>query len=108
MDESEAVSDELHLMELQVEALFTTDDVGRLVTINEPDGGPATRFFLGLTTKGNLWRFRHDVPEATARQLDALSAAEPTPDDLRAPLRNLAAFMEALQVDRESDAIESG
>ncbi|HEU0026590.1 MAG TPA: hypothetical protein VFQ25_05690, partial [Ktedonobacterales bacterium] len=70
-----AMSD-LRLLELQVEALFTHDAEGRIVAINEPGGGPAPRFFLGRGRMGNLWRVRHDVPEATARRLEALAASE--------------------------------
>lgn len=43
---------ETRLTELQMDALFTRDASGRLVTINEPNGGPAPRFFLGRTRGG--------------------------------------------------------
>jgi GNAT superfamily N-acetyltransferase len=48
-------------MRLHVEALFTHDAEGHLVRVNEPDGAPAPRFFIGRTVDGAVWRFRHDV-----------------------------------------------
>jgi hypothetical protein len=99
---------DLRFLELQVAALFTHDPAGRIVAINEPDGGPAPCFFLGRTRVGNLWRVRHDLPTAAARQLDALAAAEPVRDDLHAEPANMAAFLEALRADGESCSIQSG
>jgi RimJ/RimL family protein N-acetyltransferase len=100
---------DLRLLELQAEALFTHDAAGRIVTINEPGGGgPAPRFFLGRTRAGNLWRVRHDLPNATARRLEELAASEPVNTDLRAEPRNMAAYLEALRVDGEEPVITSG
>ncbi len=98
---------DLRLLELQVEAMFTHDSAGRIVAINEPGGGgPAPRFFLGHTSEGNLWRVRYDLPEATARRLEVLAASEPVNDDLRAEPRNMAAYLEALQVEVGGEALE--
>jgi RimJ/RimL family protein N-acetyltransferase len=99
---------DLQLLELQVDALFTHDVAGRIVAINEPNGGPAPRFFLGRTRAGNLWRVRHDLPEGTARRLNALAAAEPVVDDLRAAPRNMGEFLEALQADQAVHSVWSG
>ncbi len=96
------------LLELQVNALFTHDASGRIVASNEPGRGAAPRFFLGRTRAGNLWRVRHDLPEATARRLEALAASEPAQDDLQAEPRNMAAFLEALRGDEEVQRIFSG
>src|SRR4051812_42160448 len=99
---------DLHLLELQVEALFTHDSDGRIRAINEPGGGPAPRFFLGRTRQGNLWRVRHDLPEATAQRLGELAAAEPVQDDLRAEPRSLAAIVEALGDSQADPAVYAG
>lgn len=99
---------DLQLLELQVDVLFTHDQAGRIVAINEPDGGPAPRFFLGRTRVGNLWRVRHDLPEATVLRLHALAAAEPVREDLRAEPHNMAAFLEALREDQEVHSVWSG
>jgi hypothetical protein len=77
---------------MHVEALFTLDARGRLVTVNEPSGKPAPRFFLGRTAEGNGWWFRHDVSATTVRNLQALCRALPAgmaagqpPDGFLAP-----------------------
>jgi RimJ/RimL family protein N-acetyltransferase len=99
---------DVQVLELQAEALFTHDAAGGMVAVNEPGGGPAPRFFLGRTRVGNLWRVRHDAPEATARRLDALAAAEPVRDDPRAEPRSMAAFVDALEVDQEVRSVVAG
>src|SRR5687767_9897709 len=59
------------LMALHVEALFTHDEAGRLVCVNEPDGAPAPRFFIGTTLEGPVLRLRYDVPDDIRRELEA-------------------------------------
>lgn len=73
----------LELIALQTEALYRHDAAGRLLCVNEPHEPPAGRFFMGRTAEGNVWRFRHDLPDALARQLEALCAAEPPAADGR-------------------------
>src|SRR5262249_13330205 len=96
---------DLHVLDLQVERLFTHDTAGRLVATNEPGSHPAPRFFLGRTRIGNRWRVRHDLPEATARQLATLAAAEPVQDDLHAEPHNLAAYVAVLRADGAVDSM---
>jgi hypothetical protein len=59
------------LMVSHVEALFTHDAAGRLLRVNEPDGAPAPRFFIGATVDGLVLRFRHDVPDDVREELEA-------------------------------------
>ena len=99
---------DLQLLQLQVDALFTHDQRGRICAVNEPDGDRAPRFFFARSKEGNIWRCRDDVPDETVRALDALAAEEPIGDDLRAEPRNLDAFLAALRLDRESASIECG
>jgi RimJ/RimL family protein N-acetyltransferase len=99
---------DLQLLELQAGALFTYDSAGRIVATNEPDGGPAPRFFLGRTRMGNLWRLRNDLPEVTALRLNELAAAEPVVDDLRAEPTKMDSFLEALSADQEVRHVWSG
>jgi RimJ/RimL family protein N-acetyltransferase len=87
------------LMCLHVEALFTCDDVGRLVAVNEPGGAPAPRFFLGQTAEGNAWWFRSDVDASLASELDALCKSLPTARELDADLGMAAPFLAALTRD---------
>ena len=84
------------LLALHIDALYTHDGEGRMLRVNEPGGGPAPRFFLGRTRAGNLWRARHDLPDALVTRLDAIAAAEPVPSDLNTPPAGLAAFRAAL------------
>src|SRR5438094_881909 len=68
---------DLDIMRRHVGALFTHDDNGRLRRVNELNGDEASRFFLGRTTAGNIWRFRHDLPETLTRDLEAVCLREP-------------------------------
>jgi hypothetical protein len=102
------VMSDLAFLALQVEALFTHDSAGRLVAVNEPGGGPAPRFFLGRSRAGNLWRVRHDVPEATTRRLEALATTEPVDGAPRAEPGSMAAILEALRADLEVRSVEAG
>lgn len=68
-------------MRLHVEALFAHDPAERMVGVNELDGGPAPRVFLGCTAEGATWRFRHDVPDGLAEELRASVAAADMPLD---------------------------
>ena len=61
------------LMRVHVEALFTHDAAGDLVRLNEPDGAPAPRFFLGRTVDGGVRRFRHDIDHELRRELEDAS-----------------------------------
>src|SRR5687767_7038060 len=84
-------------MRLHVEALFAHDARGRLLRVNEPDGGPPPRLFLGRTAAGNVWRLGHDVDDALARELDALCRDEPrlagdADDDEVPPPRHVARY----------------
>ena len=67
---------DLELMRLHVEALYTRDADGRLERVNEPNGAPAPRFFLGRTADGVVRGFRRDVDDATRRELEAASDDE--------------------------------
>jgi RimJ/RimL family protein N-acetyltransferase len=74
------------LMALHVEALFTHDAAGRLVRVNEPDGAPAPRFFVGRTIDGPVLRFRHDVPSDVRKELEAAVAGDVHGHTLDAPI----------------------
>jgi RimJ/RimL family protein N-acetyltransferase len=68
---------DLELMKLHIDALYTHDARGRLVSVNEPGDKPAPRVFLGRTSAGHLLRMRADVPDALVDELAALVEAEP-------------------------------
>lgn len=54
---------QLELMKLQAEVLYTHDHAGRITTINEFMNQAAPRFFWGQTNAGRVLRFRDDVPD---------------------------------------------
>jgi RimJ/RimL family protein N-acetyltransferase len=72
---SQLLSD-LELMRLHVEAEFTHDDAGQLVSTNDPTSTPAPRFFLGHTALGVIRRYRNDVRETRRHALEVVLAAE--------------------------------
>jgi RimJ/RimL family protein N-acetyltransferase len=63
-------------MRLHLEALFTVDDRGRLVSVNDGSGAPAPRFFMGWTRGGNVWAVHHRVEADMAAELEALAAID--------------------------------
>jgi hypothetical protein len=84
------------LMRLHVEALFTHDSHGRLVRVNEPDGAPAPRFFLGRTKEGVIRRFRQDVSHEMRAALEAASAAAAVRRDDLESMPDTSAYEEIL------------
>jgi RimJ/RimL family protein N-acetyltransferase len=96
------IDSDLQLIELQASALFTSDADGRLRYIREPgypDAAldPAPRFFMGRTRAGNVWRFRHDLPDELVRELEALCCAEPAAANLADPPTQAGAIRALLE-----------
>ena len=79
------MSNDRRLMRLHVEALFTHDDLGRLVRVNVDGGARAPRFFIGVTADGVVRRFRHDVDDEMKRALEDVSLGSNAHDDERVP-----------------------
>ena len=74
-------------MRLHIEALYTHDHRSRIRSVNEPGGDVAPRFFFGRTNAGNLRRFRTDLPDELAVELEKLCDEEPETEELsRAPM----------------------
>jgi len=79
---------DLELMRQHVDAEFTHDAAGCMVSTNEPAAVPAPRFFLGHTSDAMVHRYRADVSaarrsalkaaiEAVARDSSSAAAGEP-------------------------------
>jgi hypothetical protein len=68
-------------MQMHIQALYVPDVKGQLVAINDGSNKAAPRFFLGRTTQGNIWRFRHDLPETIREALTAVCIQEPLTDE---------------------------
>lgn len=92
---------DLQLMDLQVSTLFVCDANGRLRYINEPgyaeaELDPAPRFFMGRTKEGNVWRFRHDLPNDLVHDLEQVCRSEPVAMNLAAVPMNAAGIRTVL------------
>jgi GNAT superfamily N-acetyltransferase len=73
-------------MRVHVATLFTHDDRGRMLRVNEPEGGPAPRFFLGRTRHGCEWRVRDDmVDHQILHELASVCVSEVVEDALASP-----------------------
>jgi RimJ/RimL family protein N-acetyltransferase len=101
--------DDLELMAARARALFTHDARARLLSVNEPGGGgPAPRLFLARTRRGNLWRFRADLPQPLVEELLALCREEPAGDDLRSRPRHADAYVRLLEAHAPVREVEAG
>jgi RimJ/RimL family protein N-acetyltransferase len=86
------------LMTIHITVLFTHNAHGRLLFVNEPDGKePAPRLFLGRTRKGNLWRFRADLPGPLVEELEALCRDEPVGKELHTNPRHFEEYIRLLE-----------
>jgi hypothetical protein len=104
------VFDDRVLMAAHVRALFTHDTRARLLSVNEPGGGGAVapRLFFGRTRRGNLWRFRADLPELLVEELEALCRDEPVGAELRSPPRHTATYARLLEAHAPVSELEAG
>jgi len=96
------------LMRIHIEALFTHDARGRMIRVNEPGGGDAPRFFLGRTSHGNEWAFRHDVPGDIQQELERACLAECPGEHLLLPPYGSRGYEEILARCGPSHSKEAG
>jgi hypothetical protein len=68
---------DLELLALDLDASFLMTASGRIDKVNSPEREPAPRCVLAGCRTGNLVRLRHDVGEATARDIAALLKDQP-------------------------------
>lgn len=95
-------------MRLHVRALFTQDDDGRIVAVNDASRAPAPRFFLGLTAHGRLCWVRRDVGAPLAEELLALCEAQSVDVELRADAVPSSPFVDCLSRERPVERVWSG
>jgi hypothetical protein len=79
---SESQPGVVELMRMHVEALYVHDARSRIECTREWRSSRAPRFFLGRTSAGHLWRFRSDLPDDVARELEDLCRDEPVSAEL--------------------------
>ena len=72
----------LELAISRVATLHRHDSHGRIVEVNQWDGGTPARFTLMRTADDVICRFRADVPDDLARTLEELSSQEPRGQNL--------------------------
>lgn len=88
----------LSLIQTQLATLFQLDQRGRLLAVNEPGYPRAPRFFMGRTSAGNHWAFRHDTSDELVAAIEPLCAAEPIAHDRELPPRYAPAIRSLLGV----------
>lgn len=100
---------DMELIKFQAAVLFRYDGRGRMLALNEsePDH-PAPRLFLGRTVAGNIWRFRHDLPDSLIQRLDRLLRDEPITADLSQPPSILAGVVAALEREAPIESLSAG
>ena len=89
-------SGERELLRIHVRTLFTHEDRGRLVCVNEPSGRPAPRFYLGRSSEGGEWRFRVDLDDALVLALEALCEVGRATSEFLSPAANATKYEELL------------
>jgi GNAT superfamily N-acetyltransferase len=75
------------LIELQLSALVECDARGRASVFGDGRGTPAPWVLLGRTAEGNAWRLSALLPDALAREAEALLATEPATGDFESEPR---------------------
>jgi hypothetical protein len=78
------------------------------VCTNEWTPRAVSRFFLGRTRAGNLWRFSADLPDDLAAKLEEVCREEPvSPDPPRVPAHR-DAYLELLASQRPIERVSTG
>jgi hypothetical protein len=98
----------MQLMELHLATLYTYNDRGRCVAVNQWDGGAAARLHLGRTSEGNSWRFRADLPEELVSELSVLCESEPNLTNPAELPRHHSRYLDLLARYRTVSRVSSG
>ena len=69
--------DDRELLEIKARTIFLTSGEGRILRQNDPDRGPAPRFYLAGCATGNLLRLGQQVGDEGAAAIAQLVADEP-------------------------------
>jgi ribosomal protein S18 acetylase RimI-like enzyme len=96
------------LILLHLDGLYVTGRDGRLTAVNQWDGGPVPRMHLARSPAKNVWRFRHDLPDALAVALARYCRKEPPFRVQGDALRHASAYQELLGADAPIERTWSG
>lgn len=103
------VASDYDLMKIHVATLFACDADGGLRYVREPgDPHSPPRFFMGRTLQGNVWHFRHDLPDELRRELEQFCRSEPVAENLMRPSLASTKIRAALQADAPITQEERG
>ena len=100
------VGTDLDLVRKRVEALYRSDHRGRLISVNQWDGGVPPRFFMMRTPGNVVCRFRADLPDDLVDHLQQLGAQEPTPPGMLPAL--YSQYLDALAGHARVDRVWAG
>lgn len=100
--------DDLGLLALDLDVSFVMSASGRIARVNSPDGEPGPRAVLAGCRSGNLVRLRHDVDEATAREIAGRVNDGPPWFDPSAPPRCLPDLVRLLSRQAPVSTINRG
>jgi GNAT acetyltransferase len=79
---------DLALTEHRASLLFLHGERGRITGTNEPPPpGSAPRLWVGRTDSGTVWRFRNDLPDDVAVELERILSEEQASTDFQQPLK---------------------
>jgi len=100
--------DDLQLMQLHMDALYTYNNTGRITGCNQFDGGSIPRFHLARTLKGNFCVFRNDVPERSIREIQTWVLREPKLSSPHSEPVYKTGYLEMLNREQKEEAIWQG
>jgi hypothetical protein len=101
-------TDDLTLLSADLDVCFVMSSAGRIVCVNSPDGEAAPRLVMAGCRLGNLFRLRHDVDEASVREVVALIESGPPWFEAAAPPRRLDALVHALSRTAPVESVSRG
>lgn len=100
------VGTDLDLVRKRVDALYRCDHRGRLISVNQWDGGLAPQFFMMRTPGNVVCRFRADLPDDLVDYLQQLGAQERPPPGMLPAL--YSQYLDALAAYARVDRVWAG
>ena len=100
---------QLELMSMHLDALYILNEAnGRILAVNQWDGGSVPRFHLGRTRQGVAYRFRDDIPAVLENRLKYWCDDEPLQTDICGYPVHLDKYIELLEDQQPVNSIWQG